>query len=40
MTDRRQFIRTTALATAASYSRILGANGRVRVAGIGTGGRC
>jgi len=40
MTDRREFIRTAALATAASYSRILGANDRIRIAGIGTGGRC
>ncbi len=40
MPDRRQFIKAAALATAASYSRILGANDRVRVGGIGTGGRC
>lgn len=40
MTDRRQFIKSAALATAASYSRILGANDRVRIGGIGTGGRC
>src|SRR6202021_4029211 len=40
MTDRREFIRTAAIATAASYSRILGANDRIRIAGIGTGGRC
>lgn len=30
----------TALATAASYSRILGANDRIRVGAIGTGERC
>ena len=40
MTDRRQFIRSAALATAASYGRILGANDRIRIGGIGTGGRC
>jgi predicted dehydrogenase len=40
MTDRRQFIKSAALATAASYGRILGANDRVRIGGIGTGGRC
>jgi predicted dehydrogenase len=40
MTDRRQFIKSAAFATAASYGRIMGANERVRAAGIGTGGRC
>jgi len=35
---RRQFVRA-ALATAASYGRILGANDRVRIGAIGTGGR-
>lgn len=40
MTNRREFIKSAALATAASYGRILGANDRVRVAGLGTGGRC
>ena len=35
---RRQFVRA-ALATAASYGRILGANDRIRIGGIGTGGR-
>ncbi|MGO4883562.1 MAG: Gfo/Idh/MocA family protein [Bryobacteraceae bacterium] len=39
MTDRRKFIKAAAL-TAASYSRILGANDRIRIGGIGTGGRC
>ena len=39
MTDnRRTFLKTAAL-TAASQSRILGANDRIRVAGLGTGGR-
>jgi predicted dehydrogenase len=37
--DRRQFVRA-ALATAASYSRVLGANDRIRIGAIGTGGRC
>ena len=35
---RRQFVRA-AIATAASYGRILGANDRIRVGAIGTGGR-
>jgi predicted dehydrogenase len=35
---RRQFVRA-ALATAASYGQILGANDRIRIGGIGTGGR-
>jgi predicted dehydrogenase len=37
--QRRDFTRT-ALLTAASASRIIGANDRVRLAAIGTGGRC
>jgi predicted dehydrogenase len=37
-TNRRRFI-GAAVASAASYSRVLGANDRIRVAGIGTGGR-
>lgn len=37
-TNRRRFI-GAAVATAASYGRILGANERIRVAGIGVGGR-
>jgi predicted dehydrogenase len=37
--SRRQFV-GAAIATAASYGRILGANDRIRVAGIGTGERC
>jgi predicted dehydrogenase len=36
---RRQFLKTAAL-TAVSYNRILGANDRIRIGGIGTGGRC
>ena len=40
MTDRRHFIKAAALATAASYGRILGANDRIRIGGMGTGGRC
>ena len=35
---RRQFVQA-ALATAASYGRILGANDRIRIGAIGTGGR-
>jgi predicted dehydrogenase len=38
--NRRDFLRNSALLTALSTSRILGANERVRIAGIGTGGRC
>ena len=38
VTNRRRFI-GAAVATAASYGRILGANDRIRIAGIGTGGR-
>lgn len=37
---RREFLKTAAAATAASQNRILGANDRIRVGGIGTGGRC
>jgi predicted dehydrogenase len=41
MPNRRQFLKSAALATtAASYTRILGANDRIRIGGIGTGGRC
>src|SRR5438105_8963702 len=36
---RRDFTRTTGLATALSYSRILGANDRVRMGYIGVGNR-
>src|ERR1035438_5233219 len=38
-TNRRRFL-GAALATAASYGRILGANDRIRVGAIGTGSRC
>jgi predicted dehydrogenase len=38
--NRRDFLRNSAVLTALSTSRILGANERVRVAGLGTGGRC
>ncbi len=38
-TNRRRFI-TGAIATAASYNRILGANDRIQVGAIGTGSRC
>ena len=37
--SRRQFLKTTTAATALSQSRVLGANDRIRVAGLGTGGR-
>jgi predicted dehydrogenase len=37
---RRDFLKATAAFTALSHSRILGANDRVRAAGIGLGGRC
>jgi predicted dehydrogenase len=37
--SRRLFLKTSALATAASASRVLGANDRIRVGVIGTGGR-
>jgi predicted dehydrogenase len=37
--NRRDFLRTAAV-TAASQSRVLGANDRIRIAGLGTGGRC
>src|ERR1035438_5639324 len=38
--NRRDFLRNSVLLTALSTSRILGANERVRIAGLGTGGRC
>ena len=38
LAGRRRFL-GSAIATAASYGRILGANERIRVGGIGTGGR-
>lgn len=39
MNPRRSFLTTTGL-TALSYSRVMGANERVRIGGIGLGGRC
>lgn len=38
--DRRDFLKTTMTLTALSYGRVLGANERIQVGGIGTGGRC
>jgi len=38
--NRRAFLRNSVALTALSSSRILGANDRIRVAGLGTGGRC
>ncbi len=37
--SRRTFLKTSALATAASAARVLGANDRIRIGIIGTGGR-
>jgi predicted dehydrogenase len=39
MLYRRDLLKTSAFLTAASYNRILGANERIRVAGLGVGGR-
>ncbi|MDR3415156.1 MAG: hypothetical protein P4L83_03130, partial [Nevskia sp.] len=36
---RRTFIKVAAAATAASQAHIFGANDRIRIGGIGTGGR-
>lgn len=38
--NRRAFLKATAALTAASQGRIRGANDRIRLAGIGCGGRC
>jgi predicted dehydrogenase len=37
--QRRHFLRTAAVSTAASYRRLSGANDRIRIAGLGVGGR-
>jgi len=38
--SRRELLRSAAASTALTYTRVLGANDRIRVAGLGTGGRC
>jgi predicted dehydrogenase len=38
--NRREFVKSSAVLTAASQARVLGANDRIRIAGLGTGGRC
>src|SRR5208282_2695520 len=38
--NRRDFLRNSVILTALSTSRILGANERIRIAAVGTGGRC
>ncbi len=38
-TNRREFMKSAAAATAISQSRVLGANDRIRLGGIGVGGR-
>lgn len=40
MASRRDFLKAAGAATAASQARVLGANDRIRLAGLGTGGRC
>ncbi len=40
LTTRRTALKTTAAWTALSYSHIFGANDRIRIGGIATGGRC
>ena len=37
--NRRQFLKASAAVTALSQSKVLGANDRIRIAGIGCGGR-
>ena len=39
MLHRRDLLKASASFAAASYNRILGANDRIRIAGIGVGGR-
>ncbi len=39
MMQRRDLLKTSAVWTAASYSRVFGANERIRIAGLGVGGR-
>jgi predicted dehydrogenase len=39
MIHRRDLLKTSAFFAAASYNRILGANDRIRIAGLGVGGR-
>ena len=40
MPDRRSFLKGSAAFSALSYGRIFGANDRIRLAGLGVGGRC
>ena len=40
MLDRRSWMKGSAAFTALSYGRVFGANDRVRIAGLGVGGRC
>lgn len=40
LTNRRQFLTTTAAAATLPRSTVLGANNRIRIGAIGTGGRC
>jgi predicted dehydrogenase len=39
MLNRRDVLKASALFTAASYNRVLGANDRIRIGGVGVGGR-
>jgi hypothetical protein len=39
MMQRRELLTASAVWTAASYSRVFGANERIRIAGLGVGGR-
>jgi predicted dehydrogenase len=40
MASRREFLKAAGAAAAVSQARVLGANDRIRLAGLGTGGRC